>query len=158
MFGKFCGPTITSFLFSIGGIFYSYLFCSLILLASLNFAFQIDFKQSETEDKKCLEKKENFFTTLRKLDIFMLFFSQFLNILSKTFFGLIFFSHINSKFSMSFENASKLLSFCFISYYFTVYNIDSFIKRFGTKLCIAFGIFLNCIAVNLLNPISILPQ
>jgi fucose permease len=92
------------------------------------------------------------------LDIFMLFFSQFLNILSKTFFGLIFFSHINSKFSMSFENASKLLSFCFISYYFTVYNIDSFIKRFGTKLCIAFGIFLNCIAVNLLNPISILPQ
>lgn len=158
MFGKFCGPTITSFLYSFGGIFYTFLFCSLILLVSLHYAYQIDFRESEAKDKNSSEKKENFFSTLRKLDISMLFFSQFLNILSKTFFGPIIFSHINSKFSITLENASKFLSLSFISYYFTVYNIDCFIKRFGAKLCIAFGIFLNCIAVNLLHPVSFLPQ
>ena len=157
--GKFCGPTITYFLYSVGGIFCTFLFCSLILLVSLHFAFQINFKKSETEkDKKNLGPKENFFSTLRNLDIFMLFFSQFLNVLSKTFFSAIIFSHIKTKFSMSLENASILLSLSFISYYFTVYNIGNFIKRFGTKLCIVFGIFLNCIAVSLLNPIGILPQ
>lgn len=158
MFGKFCGPTITSFLYALGGVFYAFLFCSLVLLASLYYAIQIDFKESEAENQKCLEKKENFFSSMGKLDIFIIFFSQFLNVLSKTFFGPIIFSHISNNFSITLENASKLLSLSFIAYYFTVYNIDSFIKRFGTKLCIAFGIFVNCIAVNLLNPISILPQ
>jgi len=159
VFGKFCGPTITSFLFAVGGIFYTFLFCSLILFVSLHFAFQIDFRKSEADNKTdALGPKENFFSTLRKLDIFILFFSQFMNMLSKTFFAPIIINHITSKFSFLLENASKLLSLSFVSYYYTVYNIDWVIKRYGTNLCIAFGIMLNSIAVNLLSPLSILPQ
>lgn len=156
MFGKFCGPTIISLIYSYGGVFYTFLFSAATLLICYFCASQ--YINLEDEEIKPDEIKENFFTSLEKYDIFILFFSQFLNMLSKTYSGPILFTHINKRFNITLEQASNMLSLSFISYYLTIYYIDNIIKRFGTKLTIAFGVFLNFVSVNLLYPVRILPQ
>ena len=155
MFGKFCGPTLISIIYSYGGLFATFLFSSLTLLISYFYVLQIPL---EEEDIKADEKKENFFTSLKKIDIFIIFFAQFLNMLSKTFFGPLIFNHITNTFGISLETASKMTSLSFISYYITIYYIDKIIHRFGTKMTIAVGVLINFIAVNLLFPISLFPQ
>ena len=151
MFGKFCGPTIVSFIYFYGGIFYTFLLTSISLFISIFFLLELDFKSEEQEDK-AEEIKENFFTSISKFEIFTLFFCQFLNLLSKSFYGHMLFFHMNKKFNISIEMCSFLLSLSFASYYFVIYYIDRIIKR------LIIGILLNFLAVNLLFPISILPQ
>ena len=155
MFGKFCGPTIISIVYGYGGLFATFLFSSLTMLISYFYVLQIPF---EEEEIKLDEKKENFFTSLEKIDIFIIFFSQFLNMLSKTFSGPLIFNHITNTYGISLEQASKMTSLSFISYYVTIYYIDRIINRFGTKVTIAVGVLINFISVNLLFPISLFPQ
>ncbi len=155
MFGKFCGPTIISIVYSFGGLFATFLFSSLTMLISYFYVLKI---QLEEEEIRADEKKENFFTSLEKTDIFIIFFAQFLNMLSKTFSGPLIFNHIINTYGISLEQASKLSSFSFVSYYITIYYIDRIINKFGTKMTIAVGILINFIAVNLLFPISLFPQ
>jgi len=155
VFGKFCGPTIISIVYSYGGLLSTFLFSSLTLLIPYFYVLEIPLEEEEIKPD---EKKENFFTSLEKFDIFIIFFSQFLNMLSKTFSGPLIFNHITKTFGISLEQASKLSSLSFISYYITIYYIDRIINKFGTKMTIAVGVLLNFISVNLLYPISLFPQ
>ncbi len=155
MFGKFCGPTIISIIYGYGGLFSTFLFSSITLLISYFYVLKIQIDEDEIKPD---EKRENFFTSLEKLDIFVIFFSQLLNMISKTFYGPLIFNHISKNYRISLEYASMMSSLSFISYYITIYYIDRIIKRFGTKFSIATGLLLNFLSVILLFPIRIFPQ
>jgi len=156
--GKFCGPSITSFLYSLGGITFSFIICSSFLLASFHYALLLKFKKFDYKESDQPLFKEDFFSTLVKIDIFFLFLLQFLNVFTKTFLSQIILIHIHNKFSISMANASKLMSLSYISYIFTAYYLSSIITRLGSIRCIAVGIFLNLIGLTLMNSIEIFPQ
>jgi len=157
VFGRFCGPTVTSLIFYLGGPLTAFLFSSFTI--SICFIITYYFIDLNEEDEiKQSDHKETFFTSFEKFDIFMLFLSQLLNVISKQFYGPLIFNHISNKFNISLENASNLVSLSFLTYCIAVYFIDDIIKNFGTKLSIAVGLFINFFSVVLLSPIEILPQ
>lgn len=157
MFGRFCGPTVVSLAFYVGGTLTAFLFSSFtLLICYLVFSNYVEL--DDNDEVKHSDQKENFFTSFEKFDIIMLFCSQLLNVVSKTFYGPLIFNHVSSKFDLSLESASNLFSLSFITYWISIYCIDGIIKKHGTKLTITTGLFFNFIAVNLLSPISIFPQ
>ncbi len=157
MFGRFCGPTVTSLIFYFGGPLTAFLFSSFTI--SICYFVSDNFIDLNEEDEiKRSDYKETFFTSFEKFDILMLFLSQLLNVISKTFYGPLIFNHVSSKFNISLENASNLFSLSFFTYCIAIYFVDDIIKKFGTKLTIAVGLFINFASVSLLSPIEILPQ
>jgi len=157
VFGRFCGPTVTSIVFYFGGTVTAFLFSSFTIgICYFILISYIDLNE-EDEIKNC-EGQENFFTSFEKFDIIMLFFSQLLNVISKTFYGPLIFNHVSTKFNVSIEKASNLFSLSFLTYWIAIYFIDDIIKKYGTKFIITIGLFMNFAAVNLLSPIAIFPQ
>lgn len=157
MFGRFCGPTVTSIVFYFGGPILAFSFSSTTLIICY-FVFDKYIILPEDDEIKTSEQKENFFTSFEKFDIIMLFFAQLINVISKTFYGPLIFNHVVKKFNISLEYASNLFSLSFLTYWVAIYYIDNIIKNYGTKMTIAFGLLTNFVAINFLSPISVLPQ
>lgn len=154
MLGKFCGPTIASFIYSYGGIYLTFCFTAIALIIPTLLVFQVDFKESTEE----IKQNQGFLSSLFKFDILVLTLCQFLNMLSKTFYAPTFTNHLIKKFDVSIETSSRIQSISFISYYFTLRSIDFIIKKFGVKMLLVSGLLMNFVSVNFLGPISIFPQ
>lgn len=149
-----CGPSIASFLYSWGGIVFTYTITSIVLLILTIFISQINFKDPEGG----LDKKQNFIKAIFKPDILILAISEIVNSNFKYFFSPTFTSHVMKKFEISIETASRIQSISFITYYFLLRYFDFIIMKFGVQLILITGVFFSFISANLLGPVQILPQ
>lgn len=154
MIGRFCGPTIASFVYIFSGIFFTYIFFGIVTLGYSILLFQLDFKETHQGEKE----KSGFLSGLLKAEVLLLSFAQFLNRMCRSFFAPTFTNSIMKKFSVSIEFASHIQATSFIGYWFTFRNFDFLIKNLGVKILIVFGLFINFLGAINLGPISILPQ
>lgn len=155
MLGKICGPTIVSFIYSFGGISLTYFITAISLLIPTLMVFRMEFK--EKEDKK-QEEKHRFMESLFKFDIFILTLAQIINMMAKSFSAPTFTYHVTTKFDVSIENASRIQSLSFVTYYLTFKNFDFLMEKLNVKMLIVIGLFTNFISVNLIGPVLVLPQ
>lgn len=111
----------------------------------------------EKEDKK-QEEKHRFMESLFKFDIFILTLAQIINMMAKSFSAPTFTYHVTTKFDVSIENASRIQSLSFVTYYLTFKNFDFLMEKLNVKMLIVIGLFTNFISVNLIGPVLVLPQ
>lgn len=152
--GRLCGPTIASFIYYFSGIFFTYAIVAFIVFSSSLLVYSLEFKEKAGK----IKEKKSFLSTVLKIDVLLLAFSQIINRLTRTFFTPTFTNHIIKKFNLSIETASYIQSMSFISYVLVFNNFDFIVAKLGIKLLIVVGLFINFLCSICLGPIFILPQ
>lgn len=156
--GKLCGPVILSFLYSLGGIFFTYFVSSISVLIMTFFIFGIEFRENVEEIKKIQKKSYSFISNLFKVDVIIAIMVQIINMATKSFYAPTYTDHVMNKFQVSLEIAASIQSFSYISYYFTFKYFDFLLGKLEIKLLLAIALIFNFLISILLGPISILPQ
>lgn len=158
MLGKLCGPVILSFLYSLGGIFLTYLISSIATFIVTIFIFGIEFGENVEEKEKDHKISYNFISNLFKVEVMILFIVQIINMATKSYYAPTFTDHVMNKFQVSLETAASIQSFSYISYYFTFKNFDFLLEKLEIKLLLVISFILSFLISIFLGPISILPQ